>query len=288
MKHKSLIYTLFSCFLLLFSINANPQEPKQSNLIQCKLVPQKELEEELCSVPSSNPSRELFMAKLFIQAGAKPEEVQKQAVDISTEPAHNIYIVKPGKTKEIIVIGAHLDHVSEGQGIIDDWTGACLVTNIYQTIKDLPTYHTIIFIGFADEEKGLVGSKAYIRALEKNTKALHKAMINLECLGVGESLVWSNGSDKMLIDKAYSVAKNETLPLSEHILYSVGADSNSFREVGIPAITIDGLPKDKFSFIHSSEDKCENINQKFYYDSYRLAVSYLLEIDKRTDSLAKN
>jgi Zn-dependent M28 family amino/carboxypeptidase len=239
-----------------------------------------ELQEELCSVPFDNYERESFMAKLFIQAGAKPEEIQKQAIDVSDKPIHNIYVVKLGSTKDIIVIGGHLDHVSEGQGIIDDWTGACAVTNIYQAIKDIPTVHTIVFIGFASEEKGLLGSQAYVRALKEETKTQHKIMVNLECLGVGETLVWVNGSDKELVDKLHQTAKKENLPLSEHILNGVGADSNSFRAVNIPAITIDGLPMDKFSFIHSSQDKCENVNQKFYYDSYRLAVNYLLELDQ--------
>ncbi len=272
--------------LLYFPINASSQESKQSpNSPQYKLASPTELQEELCIIPFDNHEREVFMAKLFIQAGAKPEDVQKQPIDISEQPFHNIYVVKPGKTKNIIVVGGHLDHVSVGQGIIDDWTGACAVTNIYQAIKDIPTNHTIIFIGFASEEKGLLGSRAYVRSLTEETKANHKAMVNLECLGVGESLVWVNGSDKELVDRLHSTAKKGDLPLSEHTLNGVGADSNSFRAVKIPAITIDGLPQDKFSFIHSSEDKCENINQKFYYDSYRLAINYLLDLDQMNNSL---
>lgn len=281
MKKFTLSYVTLLCGLLCFSINVSPQETtKPLNSLQYKLASPTELQQELCSVPYDNPERELFMAKLFIQAGAKPEEVQKQAIDISDKPSHNVYVVKPGKTKDIIVIGGHLDHVSEGQGIIDDWTGACAVTNIYQAIKDIPTIHTIVFIGFADEEKGLLGSRAYVRALTEETKLHHKAMVNLECLGAGESLVWVNGSDKELVDKLHQTAKKENLPFSEHTLHGVGADSNSFRAVNIPAITIDGLPSNKFSFIHSAEDKCENVNQKFYYDSYHLAVSYLLELDQ--------
>ncbi|MBI4851090.1 MAG: M28 family peptidase [Acidobacteria bacterium] len=280
---KQSIFIAFLLCLLYFSI-ASPQETKQltnsPNLLEYKLASATELQEELCTVPSDNSERELFMAKLFIQAGAKIQEVQKQAIDISDKPANNIYVVKPGKTQNIIVVGGHLDHVNVGQGVIDDWTGACAVTNIYQAIKDISTKHTFVFIGFAGEERGLLGSRAYLRALTKDSLSRHKAMVNLECLGVGESLVWVNGSDKELVDTAHSVAKRENLPLSNHTLNGVGADSNSFREASIPAITIDGLPVDKFSFIHSPQDKCENVNQKFYYDSYRLAVNYLLELDK--------
>ncbi len=251
------------------------------------LVPQKELQEELCSVPLDNQEREAFMAKLFIQAGAKPEQIQKQALEISENPFHNIYLVKKGKTNNVIVVGGHIDHVSVGHGIIDDWSGACLVTNIFQAIKDVPTSHTIVFIGFAGEEKGLLESKAYVRSLTEEAKTHHKAMINLECLGAGESLIWVNGSDKDLVNTAHNIAEKEKLPLFDHILQNVGADSNSFREAKIPAITLDGLPENKFSFIHSANDKCENVNQDFYYNSYRLVVNYLLELDNSL-SLNKN
>lgn len=281
---------LCSLFFIKTSIAQNPiQNPTltvnlstTNNLKPYKLASAQELMEELCSVPLDNSEREDFMAKLFVQAGAKETEIQRQAIDISENPIHNIYLVKPGQTKDIIVIGGHLDHVATGQGVIDDWSGVCAVTNIYQAIKDVPTQHTIVFIGFASEERGLLGSKAYVRSLSEKAKAQHKYMVNLECLGVAESLVWVNGSDKELVDLAHSVAQKENLPLENHTLQGVGADSNSFRSVNIPAITIDGLPVNKFSYIHSADDKCENVNQNFYYNSYRLAVNYLLELDKKT------
>lgn len=292
---------VFIAIVILFGVyyvNAIAQEqkspatslnnPSLSPTTPYNLVSKKELQEELCSVPLDNQERESFMAKLFIQAGAKPEQIQKQSLEISENPFHNIYVVKAGKTKDIIVVGGHIDHVAIGQGVIDDWSGACAVTNIFQAIKDIPTSHTIVFIGFATEEKGLLGSRAYVHSLTEEAKALHKAMINLECLGTGESLIWINGSDKELADTVHSVAEKEKLPLSDHVLQGVGADSNSFREAKIPAITLDGLPVDKFSFIHSANDKCENVNPDFYYNSYSLAVSYLLELDKTLSSSNNN
>lgn len=284
----SFCLVLFSLFSIKISTAQNPvQNPtitpsSTDNLKPYKLASIQELMEELCSVPLDNSQREDFMAKLFIQAGAKETDIQRQAIDISENPIHNIYLVKPGQTKDVIVIGAHLDHVAVGQGVIDDWSGVCAVTNIYQAIKDITTQHTIVFIGFTSEERGLLGSKAYVRSLSEKTKEQHKYMINLECLGLSESLIWVNGSDKELVDIAHRVAQKESLPLENHTLQGVGADSNSFRAANIPAITIDGLPTSKFSYIHSENDKCENVNQNFYYNSYRLAVNYLLELDKIT------
>ena len=107
-------------------------------------------------------------------------------------------------------------------------------------------------------------------------------MVNLECLGAGEAHIWINGSDKELADLLHTVATREQIALHDHVLNAVGADSNSFRAKKVPAITLDGLPVDKFSLIHSAKDVCENVNQTYYYDTYRLAVSYVLELDKST------
>jgi hypothetical protein len=243
-----------------------------------RLASQEELQSELCSVPNDNRERENAMAKLFLQAGAKKNEIKYQVIDSSLE--RNVYVVKPGRTRNVIVVGGHIDHVEKGQGVIDNWSGTCAVTNIYQAIRHIKTEHTIVFIGFAKEETGLRGSDAYVSRLSSAARARHKAMINLECLGPAETHVWINGSDEELINKLRTVAEREQIALHEHELEDVSADSDSFREKKILAITLDGLPAEKFSLIHSEKDVCENVNQSFYYDSYRLAVSYLLELDR--------
>lgn len=265
-----------------------PQAPATAAPAGVALVSQSELAAELCAAPMENRAREEAAARLFIQAGAKESEVRFQPVDSSENAARNVYIVKPGRTADTIVVGGHLDHVAVGQGVIDDWSGVCATTNIYQAIKNVETRHTIVFIGFAGEESGLKGSLAYVESLDAQAKSRHKAMLNLECLGPAESHVWVNGSDQALIDVMRAVAAREKITLHEHLLHGVGADSNSFRAQGIPAVTIDGLPKEKFSLIHSEKDTCESVNQNYYYDSYRLAVSFLLELDRTAGGQPKS
>lgn len=244
-----------------------------------RLVPPVELETELCNVPQDNRDREEAVAQLFIQAGATASEIHHQPLGKPDKP-HNIYVVKPGRTDQIIVVGGHLDHVDVGTGVIDDWTGVCLTTNLYQTLKDIPTEHTFIFIGFAEEETGLRGSRFYVQDLSDAQKQKHQAMINLECLGTTDALIWINGSDKNLATLLHDVAQQQQLPLMDHKLAGVGADSNSFRDVGIAAMTVDGLPQAKFSLIHSTEDTCDNVDVKAYYRSYQLMAAYLMALDK--------
>ena len=248
------------------------------------LVPDSEILGELQAAPRDNVERVRKLRDLYIQAGAKPEEIRLQEVKGGGEKypvLHNVIVTKQGATDSVIVVGGHLDKVEIGDGIIDDWSGACLASNLYQTLHTVPTNHTLVFIGFAYEEHGLLGSRAYVNALTGNERGKIRAMINLECLGVDGPFIWTNGSSDSLELIAHEVAQSYELPLRDHKLLGVGADSIPFDRVGIPNITFDGLPVEQFSFIHSERDTFDNINQGVYLRTYQLAARFLETLDRR-------
>lgn len=266
--------------LLIFLTVTSCKQPVRLNLPMVvegvHLAKVEELQSELCSAPSDNRAREDAIARLFRQAGAN--EVFFQTV--GKDGYRNVYVIKQGRTDSVIVVGGHIDHVAKGDGIIDDWSGACATSNVYQALKNVETEHTLIFIGFAQEEDGLIGSRDFVRKLlDEERKRIH-AMINLECLGVGMTHIWANGSDDALKAIAKQLAMRDRIELREHTIAGVGADSIPFSRAGIPAITLDGLPVDRFELIHSEKDTCRSINISNYYNSYRLVVALLLELDK--------
>lgn len=246
-------------------------------------VAEAELLEELKSAPVENAERQDRIKELYLQAGAKPEDVTLQPVKLPNEEEaklHNVIAVKKGRTGGIIVVGGHFDKVGVGRGIIDDWSGSCMATNLYQALRDVETKHTFVFMGFAHEERGLIGSKVYVDSLDDDQKKAIKAMVNLECLGVDDTFLWTNGSTDRLEILAHKVADEAKLPLRDHVLNGVGADSIPFDKVGIPTITFDSLPREKFRFIHSEEDKFENIQADCYGRSYKLVLQYLVALDQ--------
>ena len=81
-------------------------------------------------------------------------------------------------------MGAHYDRVSAGNGVVDNWSGASLLPSLYEAVKGQPREHTYIFIGFTDEEKGLVGSRFYVRQMMKQQVAATDAMVNMDTLGL--------------------------------------------------------------------------------------------------------
>lgn len=260
------------------------------------LVPLEELVEEWKSAPMENRERQDRLQALYLQARAKPEQIVLQPVPLpgpvrpqpptaedasaDPDPLHNVICTKPGKTEQVIVVGGHLDKVPAGRGIIDDWSGSCLATNLFQSLHTVETNHTFVFIGFAHEERGLYGSKAYVASLDDEQKGRIKAMVNLECLGVDDAFLWTNGSTDRLEALAHKVADEYKLPLKDHVLNGVGADSIPFDRAGIPTITFDGLSREKFRLIHSDEDRFENVDPECYQRTYRLVLQFLLALDQ--------
>jgi Zn-dependent M28 family amino/carboxypeptidase len=113
----------------------------------------------------------------------------------------------------VIIVGAHLDRVSTGDGVVDNWSGASLLPSLYEAVKIVPRKHTYIFIGFTDEEQGEVGSRFYARQMTKEQVAVTDAMANMDTLGLAPTEVWASHSDKWLTSALAYVAKQLNVPV---------------------------------------------------------------------------
>ena len=249
-------------------------------------VPDAELLDELSDPPADNVERVARLVELYKQAGAPEESIalQKVAGRGPDDPElQNVVITKPGKSEAVIVVGGHLDKVMPGRGVIDDWSGASMASNLYQAIREVPTEHTFDFLGFAYEEQGLVGSNLFVEELGEAGVDRTRAMVNLECLGVGGPFLWTNGSTDALEAIAHHAAVEAGLDLTDHLIPGVGADSIPFDRAGVPTITFDGLPTDRFALIHSESDQFEAIDGPTYANSYAVALRFLLELDRTPD-----
>ncbi len=247
------------------------------------MVPDQEILDELKSAPRDNHARVERLRELYLQAGATPQDITLQEVKAKPDdpaPLANVIVVKKGKSEDTIVVGGHLDKVEPGDGIVDDWSGACLASNLFQTIRSLDTHHTFVFIGFAHEELGLIGSRRYVESLSDGERGRIKVMLNLECLGIDDPFIWTNGSTDSLEVIAHEVAARHKLPLRDHKIIGVGADSIPFDRVGIPNITFDGMAVENFRFIHSKLDTFDAIKPQSYLNAYRVASQFLVTLDR--------
>lgn len=143
--------------------------------------------------------------------------------------------------------------------------------------------HTYIFIGFTAEEEGEVGSRFYVGRMSNEAVALTDAMVNLDTLGLGPTLLWQSHSDKLLTGALTYLAKRLELPLHAVNVDQVGSsDSEQFAERKIPRITVHSLTQETWNerILHSKKDKLAQIRFDDYYQTYRLMAAYLTFLDQ--------
>jgi acetylornithine deacetylase/succinyl-diaminopimelate desuccinylase-like protein len=251
--------------------------------IQFKKLAPEQVEKRLDAAATTQAERGAYLRKEFQAAGCATNDVKDDPVAHEKQP--NIICVIPGKSARQIIVGAHYDFVTEGRGIVDNWSGAALLPSFVESLKNDPREHTFIFIAFTGEEDGLVGSKSYVSHLSKEQRQNVAAMVNLDTLGLSATKVWSSHSSKILVNALFSVASSTNSPLSVMNVDDLAKnDGDSFRDANIPEICVHSVTQETFKILHSRSDQMSAIRRNDYYETYRLMASYLAAIDASLDS----
>lgn len=242
-------------------------------------VPSEVVEQRLKAYTVKNNSREPAVRMLFEDAGCGDDKLSEQKVGGTKAP--NLICTLSGSSETEIVVGAHFDLIEAGHGVIDNWTGASLLPSLYQGLDTIPRRHTFRFVAFAGEEKGLLGSHAYVKQVLKTHEPV-VAMVNMDTLGLAESEVWVSGSDPKLMGMLQGTAQATHLPLTGmNVPDGASTDSASFMAKRIPAITIHSLTPGALTLLHSRNDKIEAVNLERYYRTYRLVLAFAAVLDSQ-------
>jgi Zn-dependent M28 family amino/carboxypeptidase len=266
--NRKFFYILF--FILCFSSFSYAQGTG------IKIASEAEIKENLQLVPCKNEERLAAVKKLFQTLSAADSDITVE----KSKDLQNLVVTKKGKSDETIVVGAHYDKVKDGCGAIDNWTGIVIIANLYRTLKNVSTDKTILFVAFDREESGLLGSEAMAKAISKDKRANFCAMVNLDSFGFSYPQILDNTSSPRLSDLAKELMKELKLPfLHASLAGTADADSTSFIKKDIPAITFHGLSNDWQKFLHSSNDKLENVNTSSVFVGYQFLLRYLAKVD---------
>ena len=236
------------------------------------------IETRLKAAPKSNPDRKKELEESFRSAGCDHDKLSLMAVKHSSLP--DVICTLDGADENVIIVGAHFDHVPRGAGAVDNWSGASLLPSLFQSLAAEPRRHKFVFVGFTDEEKGLVGSRYYVSQLSKQERSKVLAMINLDTLGLSPTKVWLSHADETLAGLMNGLAIRMKLPLTALDVEKVGSsDSEPFRQAKIPAMTVHSVTQQTLSILHSDRDQAGAIRMDDYYDTYRLLAAYLAYLD---------
>src|ERR1017187_1477521 len=198
-------------------------------------------------------------------------------IDIETTRAtvNNVLAWLPGQTEENVIIGAHYDHLGRGNfdslapsqigqihpGADDNASGTAGVLELARLLAPQrgQLKRSILFMDFAGEELGLLGSAAWV---QNPTRPLAKAvaMLNMDMIGrIKDDKVYIGGVGTGSTFKAVLEQAQKDTPFK--IEYSAGgyssSDHTSFVTKKIPVLFFfSGLHSD----YHKPSDTADKIN----------------------------
>ncbi len=189
--------------------------------------------------------------------------IKDATVDYSEFLAHNRRTVRnvvgvlrgsdPSKANEAIVIGAHYDHVGLGgrlsmvperageihNGADDNASGTASVIEIARAAAaDRSRFpRTLIFVTFAGEERGLLGSMHYV-ASPPVSMGDTIAMLNLDMVGRSRGAVDVSGLDVTVIKNDLMAAAQATggIDIKQEGPGAGRSDDSSFLAARVPAV----------------------------------------------------
>ncbi|WP_299346907.1 M28 family metallopeptidase [uncultured Pseudoxanthomonas sp.] len=195
----------------------------------------------------------------------------------------------PGKAP-LLLIGAHYDKVDVGHGATDNASGVAAVLELAQALKAKPLAHHRVRVVFWDlEEKGLLGSRAWVATPGREKPALY---VNFDVFGWGDTL-WmmqpaSDSGDSLLVAALRASSKHEKLgfqpgdkyPPTDHLAFlKAGWPAVSFSLVGgdeiDPILAVFGggkpaqMPK-VMQVIHSARDTAAELDSGRVDDALRV------------------
>ncbi len=189
-------------------------------------------------------------------------QVERQRFSSGT----NIIGTLRGKKSDTIIIGCHYDSVRNTPGADDNASGCAMTLALSRKLKK--TNHTIKFVFFDNEERGMIGSRYYA----KNMKEKCIFMINFDMVGHLriKSFVPSNTVFPGIFKK---------FPWAKQISFRQGAgpsDHAPFQRKGIPFVWIFTGTHNRY---HRPSDTSNSLNYKGMEKIKEYAEALIIGID---------
>lgn len=167
--------------------------------------------------------------------------------------SHNVIAELPGKKEEWIVLTAHYDTTSLSHGAYDNMSGCAGLLGIMEYMKDKERNYGLRFVFCGSEERGLLGSKAYVKDHEAELEKI-VFNINLDMIGtyMGKFIACASAEEKLAHYISYMAAETGFPVAAETGVYS--SDSTPFADKGIPAVSFARLAGGTVAPIHCRYD----------------------------------
>lgn len=167
--------------------------------------------------------------------------------------SRNAVVDLPGETDEWIVMTAHYDSVPLSRGAYDNMSGSIGLLGVLEALKDKKHRYGVRFVFCGSEERGLLGSKAYVAAHEEELKKI-ALNINLDMIGtiMGKFIACVSAEEKLVHFITYFAQMRGWGISARQGVYS--SDSTPFADKGVPALSFARLAGGNIAPIHNRYD----------------------------------
>ena len=183
----------------------------------------------------------------------------------------------PELSKEVIIIGAHLDHMGRCYEIIpganDNASAVAVMMGVAKALTEnnIKLKRSVLFLSFGAEEQGIVGAKAY---LENPVFPLEKSiLLNMDGVGIGNSIGANAGRNYPEL-WAFVESANEKYihrPLTTNNFANLGRprlDAARFLTAGVPSLSF--YTTGSRNYYHVPQDNMDIIKPEIMEDMAKL------------------
>ena len=247
------------------SISGSPTDTGEDRIPRAAAIPQKVYETLNEKERIQGVGIHYLDAVEMVTEGAKRVRLTLLQEEV-TRTSRNVEARIQGSDRadEILTLTAHYDSVPEGPGAYDNMAGAAIIMEVCRYLKEHQPRRTVEFVWFGAEEKGLLGSRHYIK-LHEHELAKHRFNMNVDLAGqlVGGNVIGVTADPSVCSMLTYLAAETGIGMTTKNQIW--GSDSNTFAWKGIPAMT---LNRDGFG-MHT------------HYDTVNLLSAWSLERSAR-------
>ena len=208
----------------------------------------------------------------MVELGA--EEVQLTVKGTKqTGVSRNLVCEIAGKSDEIVVCTAHYDSVPFSKGAYDNATGSVCLYEMAEYFAKHKPERTIRLVWCGSEERGLLGSKAYVKAHEDE---LDKTVlcVNIDMIGstMGKRIAVCTSEMDFVHYIDYD-AKLKGFPIAvSQGVYS--SDSTPFADKNVPAVSFARITAQGTGVIHNRHDVMEHLSKRMLKEDMDYIVKF--------------
>lgn len=216
-----------------------------------------------------------------------PLNVEIDAQLLNNYMSQNVIAYLPGKKKctKTILFTAHYDHLGHMgsntyfPGANDNASGTAMLFTMAKYFKENPSDYNVMFIAFAGEEAGLLGSKYFVENPILKLKKI-KFLVNLDIMGSGEDGI--TAVNATVFEKEFELLQriNEEKKLLTKVKRrgpSANSDHYWFTENGVPAFFIYTMGPNKH--YHDIFDTYEELSFREYDDITDLLITFVRRLN---------